>query len=68
MMARKGKLDLSLGIAVSSTSQIALFVLPLIVIAAVIMGISFPLILTPLIDNYVCWDNLDLFHYAEWKG
>lgn len=47
MMARKGKLDLSLGIAVSSASQIALFVLPLIVIAAVIMGISFPLIFTP---------------------
>jgi Ca2+:H+ antiporter len=47
MMARKGKLDLSLGIAVNSASQIALFVLPLIVIAAVIMGISFPLIFTP---------------------
>ena len=46
-MARKGKLDLSLGIAVNSASQIALFRIPLIVIAAVIMGISFPSIFTP---------------------
>lgn len=48
MMARKGKLDLSLGIAASSASQIALFVLPVIVIAAMIMGISFPLVFTPI--------------------
>ncbi|MBA2268215.1 MAG: hypothetical protein H0W19_07760 [Nitrosopumilus sp.] len=47
MMARKGKLDLALGIAVSSASQIALFVLPVIIVAAMVMGVSFPLIFTP---------------------
>ena len=48
MMARRGKLDLSIGIVASSASQIALFVLPVIIIASMIMGISFPLIFTPI--------------------
>ncbi|TVP40180.1 calcium/proton exchanger [Candidatus Nitrosocosmicus arcticus] len=47
MMARKGKLDLALGIAANSASQIALFVLPVIIVGAMIMGVSFPLIFTP---------------------
>lgn len=40
-------MDLALGIAVSSASQIALFVLSVIIIAAMVMGIAFPLIFTP---------------------
>lgn len=47
MMARKGKLDLAVGIAASSASQIALFVFPVIIIAAMVIGTSFPLIFTP---------------------
>ena len=47
MMARKGKLDLAVGIAASSASQIALFVFPIIIVASMVMGISFPLIFTP---------------------
>jgi len=39
MMARKGKLDLAVGIAASSASQIALFVFPVIIIAAMVIGI-----------------------------
>jgi Ca2+/H+ antiporter len=48
MMVRKGKLDLSLGIAVSSAFQIALFVLPVIIISSTLMGILFPFVFTPL--------------------
>jgi Ca2+:H+ antiporter len=43
MTARRGKLDLSIGIVASSASQIALFVLPVIIIASMIMGMSFSL-------------------------
>jgi Ca2+:H+ antiporter len=46
LLARRGKIDLSIGIAASSASQIALFVLPIIVIAGVIMGQHFTLVFT----------------------
>jgi Ca2+:H+ antiporter len=46
MLARKGKLDLSLGIAASSGSQVALFVLPVIVIASMIIGKTFSMVFT----------------------
>lgn len=67
MMARKGKLDLSIGIAASSASQIALFVLPVIIIAAMIMGISFPLIFTPieLISIFISIILLYFITYGE---
>ncbi len=48
MMVRKGKLDLFLGVAVSSASQIALFVVPVIIIASTLIGISFLFVFTPL--------------------
>jgi Ca2+:H+ antiporter len=41
MLARKGKLDLSIGIAANSGSQVALFVLPVIIIAAMIISKPF---------------------------
>lgn len=64
MMARKGKVDLALGIAVSSASQITLFVLPVIIIATMVMGVSFPLIFTPVECNYhhVCFRIFSLFY------
>ena len=67
MMARKGKLDLSMGIAASSASQIALFVLPVIIIASMIMGISFPLIFTPieLISIFISIILLYFITYGE---
>ncbi len=44
---QEGKLDLPIGIAASSGSQIALFVLPIIVIASMMMGTPFPMVFTP---------------------
>lgn len=43
MLARKGKIDLSIGIAAGSGTQIALFVVPLLVIVGVILGQPFTL-------------------------
>ncbi len=67
MMARRGKLDLSIGIAASSASQIALFVLPIIIIASMIMGITFPLIFTPieLISIFISIVLLYFITYGE---
>lgn len=67
MMARRGKLDLSIGIAASSASQIALFVLPVIIIASMIMGITFPLIFTPieLISIFISIVLLYFITYGE---
>lgn len=67
MMARKGKLDLSIGIATSSASQIALFVLPVIIIASMIMGISFPPVFTPieLISIFISIILLYFITYGE---
>lgn len=58
MMTRKGKLDLSIGIAANSDSPIAMFVLPIIIIATMIMGLSFLLTFSPFeINNYCCLNN-----------
>ena len=46
MLARRRKLDLSLGIAANSGSQVALFVLPIIIIASMIIGKSFSMVFT----------------------
>jgi len=48
MLARKGKLDLSIGIAAGSGTQIALFVVPILVFAGVALGQPFTLVFTAL--------------------
>ena len=47
-VARKGKLDLSLQIALGSSTQVALLVAPLLVLAGVLMGQPLSLLFTPL--------------------
>jgi Ca2+:H+ antiporter len=46
VLARKGKIDLSIGIAAGSGTQIALFVVPILVIIGIIMGQPFTLVFT----------------------
>ena len=46
MLARKGKLDLSIGIAAGSGTQVALFVVPMLVIAGMVMNRHFTLVFT----------------------
>ena len=46
LLARKGKIDLSIGIAAGSGTQIALFVVPILVIAGIVMGRPFTLVFT----------------------
>jgi Ca2+:H+ antiporter len=46
VLARKGKIELSIGIAAGSGTQIALFVVPILVIAGVIMNEPFSLVFT----------------------
>jgi Ca2+:H+ antiporter len=46
MLARKGKLDLSIGIAAGSGTQVALFVVPTLVIAGLLMNHRFTLVFT----------------------
>ena len=46
MLARKGKLDLSIGIAAGSGTQVALFVVPILVIAGMVMNNQFTLVFT----------------------
>jgi len=46
VLARKGKIDLSIGIAAGSGTQIALFVVPILVIIGIIMGKPFTLVFT----------------------
>jgi Ca2+:H+ antiporter len=48
MLARKGKIDLSIGIAAGSGTQIALFVVPILVFAGVALGQPFNLVFTLL--------------------
>jgi Ca2+:H+ antiporter len=48
MLARKGKIDLSIGIAAGSGTQIALFVVPILVFAGVVLGQPFTLVFTML--------------------
>ena len=47
MMARRGKMDLSLQIAYGSSTQIALLVAPILVFAGVLMGRGMDLVFTP---------------------
>ena len=47
-VARKGKLDLSLQIALGSSTQVALLVAPLLVLAGVLMGQPLSFLFTPL--------------------
>lgn len=46
ILARKGKLDLSIGIAAGSGTQVALFVVPVLVIVGIIIGRPFSLVFT----------------------
>ena len=46
LLARKGKMDLSIGIAAGSGTQIALFVVPILVIAGILLNKPFTLIFT----------------------
>lgn len=46
MLARKGKIEVSIGIAAGSGTQIALFVVPILVITGIGMGQSFSLVFT----------------------
>ena len=48
MLARKGKIELSIGIAAGSGTQIALFVVPILVFAGIAMGQPFTLVFTIL--------------------
>jgi Ca2+:H+ antiporter len=48
LLARKGKMELSIGIAAGSGTQIALFVVPILVFAGIAMGQPFTLIFTLL--------------------
>lgn len=45
-VARKGKIDLALGIALGSSTQVALFVAPVLVLAGVLMGQGMNLVFT----------------------
>ncbi len=46
MLARKGKIELSIGIAAGSGTQIALFVVPILVFVGIAMGQPFTLVFT----------------------
>jgi Ca2+:H+ antiporter len=46
LLARKGKIELSIGIAAGSGTQIALFVVPILVFAGIAMGQPFTLVFT----------------------
>jgi Ca2+:H+ antiporter len=46
LLARKGKMDLSIGIAAGSGTQIALFVVPVLVIAGILLNRPFNLVFT----------------------
>ena len=46
ILARRGKIDLSIGIAAGSGTQVALFVVPTLVISGILMGRSFTLVFT----------------------
>lgn len=48
MLARKGKIELSIGIAAGSGTQVALFVVPILVFAGVALGQPFTLVFTTL--------------------
>jgi Ca2+:H+ antiporter len=48
LLARKGKMELSIGIAAGSGTQIALFVVPVLVFAGIAMGQPFTLVFTLL--------------------
>ena len=48
-MARKGKLDIAFGVALGSTIQLGMFVMPLMVLVSAVMGRSFDLDITPFI-------------------
>lgn len=48
LLARKGKMDLSIGIAAGSGTQIALFAVPVLVFAGVALGQPFTLVFTML--------------------
>jgi Ca2+:H+ antiporter len=48
MMARRGKTDLSLQIALGSSTQVALLVAPLLVLAGLLIGQPLDLVFTPL--------------------
>jgi Ca2+:H+ antiporter len=46
MLARRGKIDLSIGIAAGSGTQVAIFVVPLLVIAGIVLNRPFNLVFT----------------------
>lgn len=46
LLARKGKIDLSIGIAAGSGTQIALFVVPILIIAGITLNQPFTLVFT----------------------
>jgi Ca2+:H+ antiporter len=48
LLARKGKIDLSIGIAAGSGTQIALFVVPILVFSGIALGQPFTLVFTLL--------------------
>lgn len=48
MLARRGKMELSIGIAAGSGTQIALFVVPILVFAGIALGQPFTLVFTML--------------------
>jgi len=46
MLARRGKLDLSIGIAAGSGTQVAIFVVPILAIAEIVLNRPFNLVFT----------------------
>jgi Ca2+:H+ antiporter len=47
MVARKGKMDLALQIALGSSTQIALLVAPLLILAGIVLGTGMDLVFEP---------------------
>ena len=68
LLARKGKIDLSIGIAAGSGTQIALFVVPILVFSGIALGQPFSLVFTllELATIFLASDNSES-NSAGWK-
>jgi Ca2+:H+ antiporter len=69
MFARKGKLDFSIGLAAGSGTQIAIFVVPILVIAGTFINRQLNLVFTiyELAVVFFWGINIDL-DFARWQG
>jgi len=62
LLARRGKLDLSIGIAAGSGTQVAIFVVPILVITGIVLNRPFNLVFTiyELGYGFSCSINIEL--------